>query len=57
MRCSITGITTSESHRSSSTASRHPSASNLRRSTTVEPSSNDSARWANPQVWNSGAAM
>ena len=57
IRWIITGITTSESHRSSSRVRRHPSGSNLRRSTMVEPSSIASARWAKPQVWNSGAAM
>ena len=57
MRWSITGITTSESHFSSSIACRQPSGSNLRRRTMVEPSSMPSARWAKPHVWNSGAAM
>ena len=57
IRCSITGITTSESHRFSCTASRQPSGSNLRRSTILDSSSIASAMWANPQVWNSGAAM
>ena len=41
----------------SATVSRQPSGSNLRRSTTVDSSSIASARWAKPQVWNSGAAM
>ena len=57
IRCSITGITTRESHRSSWVVRRHSSGSNFRRSTTVDPSSMASARWAKPQVWNSGAAM
>ena len=58
MRCSITGITTSESQRSSSATARgSPRGRSVRRSTTVEPSSIASARCAKPQVWNSGAAM
>ena len=56
IRWSITGITTSESHFSCWVTFRQPSGSNVRRSTTVEPSSIDSARCAKPQVWNSGAA-
>ncbi len=52
----MTGITTSDSHPSWATVRRQPSGSKRRRSTTVEPSSMASARWAKPQVWNSGAA-
>ena len=57
IRCSITGITTSDSHRSDWVTSRQSSGSKRRRSTTVDPSSIEIARWAKPHVWNSGAAM
>ncbi len=57
MRCSITGITTMDRHRSSCVVRSAVIGSNLRRSTTVEPSSMASARCAKPQVWKSGAAM
>ena len=57
IRCSITGITTTEWHRSPWISCRHSSGSKRRRSTAVVPSSIPSARWAKPQVWNSGAAM
>ena len=50
-------MTTSDSHRCSSTVRSAFSGSNLRCSTTVEPSSIASARWAKPHVWKSGAAM
>ena len=50
-------MTTSASHRSSRTTRRQPSGSKRRVSTIVVPSSMLSARWANPHVWNSGAAM
>ena len=56
IRCSITGMTTIASQRSSWVTRRHSSGSNLRRSTTVSPISADSMKWAKPQVWNSGAA-
>ena len=49
-------MTTSESQSSSTSVLRQVSGSNLRRSTTVEPSSMASAKCAQPQVWNSGAA-
>ena len=58
MRCSITGMTTSDSHwLLLDDAAGTSSGSKRRRSTTVEPSSIESAKWAKPHVWNSGAAM
>ena len=57
IRCSITGMTTTPSHFFSSMAASAASGSNLRRSTSVWPSSSDSIMCAKPHVWNSGAAM
>ena len=57
IRCIITGITIMASHSCFSTVSSESAGSNLRRSTIVEPSSIAMLRCAQPQVWNSGAAM
>ncbi len=57
IRCIITGITTMASQRCSLSTSSDPAGSNFRVSTSVEPSSMARLRWAQPQVWNSGAAM
>ena len=57
IRCIITGITIMASQSCSWSVSSDFSGSNLRVSTIVEPSSMAMLRWAQPQVWNSGAAM
>ena len=57
IRCIITGITIRASTSYFWMVSRQSSGLNLRRSTIVEPSSIAMFRWAQPQVWNSGATM
>jgi hypothetical protein len=57
MRWIITGTTTSAVHSCCAVSDSVASSSNLRLSTTVEARLMPSAQLANPQAWNSGAAI